>query len=89
MRWLAPWFLLLVFLTNLLLVGTRVIYLLTLVAQAAFYGVALLAHVSEGTRRNAVVRIIYFFVQVNVAVADAFRRLLTGKRMTTWQPSAR
>lgn len=89
MRWLAPWFLLLVFLTNLLLVGTRVIYLLTLVAQLAFYGVALLAHVSEGTRRNAVVRIIYFFVQVNVAVADAFRRLLTGKRMTTWQPSAR
>jgi glycosyltransferase involved in cell wall biosynthesis len=89
MRWLAPWFLVLVFLTNLLLIGTREIYVLTLAAQLAFYGAALLAHVSERAKRNAIVRIIYFFVQVNVAVADAFRRLLTGKRMTTWQPSAR
>jgi cellulose synthase/poly-beta-1,6-N-acetylglucosamine synthase-like glycosyltransferase len=89
MRWLAPWFLVLVFLTNLALIGSGAFYVLTLVAQLAFYGAALLAHSSESVKRNAVVRIIYFFVQVNVAVADACRRLLTGKRMTTWQPSAR
>ena len=89
MRWLAPWFLALVFLTNLLLLGGRGIYWLTFVAQLAFYGAALLAHFSASAKGNAVIRIIYFFVQVNVAVADAFRRLLTGKRMTTWQPSAR
>jgi hypothetical protein len=55
----------------------------------AFYGAAALAHLSEKVKRNTLVRIVYFFVQVNVAIADASRRLLTGKRMTTWQPSAR
>lgn len=89
MRWLVPWFLLLLFLTNLALLGTRPIYTVMLVGQLAFYGAAWLAHVSESAKNNGVVRIIYFFVQVNVAVADALRRLLTGKRMTTWQPSAR
>lgn len=89
MRWLVPWFLLLLLLTNLLLLGTRPIYSLMLAGQLVFYGAALLAHWSESAKNNGIVRIIYFFVQVNVAVADASRRLLTGKRMTTWQPSAR
>jgi len=89
MRWLVPWFLLLSFVTNWLLLGVRPLYTAILLGQLAFYGAALLAHVSESAKRNGVVRIIYFFVQANVAVADALRRLLTGKRMTTWQPSAR
>jgi glycosyltransferase involved in cell wall biosynthesis len=89
MRWLVPWFLLLLFLANLALLGTRPVYTVMLAGQLAFYGAAWLAHVSESAKSNGLVRIIYFFVQVNVAVADALRRLLTGKRMTTWQPSAR
>ena len=89
MRWMVPWFLLLLFLTNLALLGSRSLYWLTLLAQLGFYGLALLAHLNAGAKRNGLVRIIYFFTQVNIAIADAFRRLLTGKRMTTWQPSAR
>jgi cellulose synthase/poly-beta-1,6-N-acetylglucosamine synthase-like glycosyltransferase len=89
MRWLVPWFLLLLLFTNLLLLGTRPIYAVILAGQLLFYGAALLAHWNESAKSNGIVRIIYFFVQVNVAVADALRRLLTGKRMTTWQPSAR
>jgi cellulose synthase/poly-beta-1,6-N-acetylglucosamine synthase-like glycosyltransferase len=89
MRWLVPWFLLATFVTNLMLLGSGAIYVLAFVAQLVFYGAALLAHISASVKNNGAVRIIYFFVQVNVAIADAFRRLLTGKRMTTWQPSAR
>lgn len=89
MRWGVPWFLLLLFLINLALLGGRDVYWLMLFGQLAFYGVALAAHVSSRVRSNGIARIIYFFVQVNVAVADSCRRLLTGKRMTTWQPSAR
>jgi cellulose synthase/poly-beta-1,6-N-acetylglucosamine synthase-like glycosyltransferase len=89
MRWLVPWFLVLLLISNFLLLGTRPLYTMMLVAQLAFYFIAWLGHVNAGAKRNGIVRIIYFFVQVNVAVADALRRLLTGKRMTTWQPSAR
>jgi cellulose synthase/poly-beta-1,6-N-acetylglucosamine synthase-like glycosyltransferase len=89
MRWGVPWFLMLLFLTNLALLGRGDIYWLMLFGQLAFYGVALAAHLSLRVRSNGIARIIYFFVQVNVALADSLRRLLTGKRMTTWQPSAR
>ncbi len=89
MRWGVPWFLLLLFLTNLVLLGRGDIYWLMLFGQLAFYGIALAAHLSSRIRSNGIARLIYFFVQVNVALADSLRRLLTGKRMTTWQPSAR
>jgi cellulose synthase/poly-beta-1,6-N-acetylglucosamine synthase-like glycosyltransferase len=89
MRWGVPWFLLLLFLTNLALLGRGDIYWLMLFGQLAFYCVALAAHLSSRVRSNGIARIIYFFVQVNVALADSLRCLLTGKRMTTWQPSAR
>jgi hypothetical protein len=40
-------------------------------------------------RANGAARLIYFFVQVNIGLADALCRFIGGKRMTTWQPSAR
>lgn len=89
LRWGVPWFLLLLLLTSLSLAGQGGIYALALLAQIAFYGVAIAAHVNESVRQNAVARIIYFFVQANVAIAEACVSYWRGKRMTTWQPSAR
>lgn len=89
MRWGVPWFLLGLFLVNWSLLGHGWFYTLALLAQLAFYGAALAAHYREDLREHGVVRIVYFFVQVNVAIADACCRFLAGKRMTTWQPSAR
>jgi cellulose synthase/poly-beta-1,6-N-acetylglucosamine synthase-like glycosyltransferase len=89
MRWGVPWFLVLLFLFNFRLLGEGAIYALTFLAQLAFYGVAMAAHVNAGLKSNALVRLVYFFVQVNVGIADATVRFVSGKRMTTWQPSAR
>ena len=57
--------------------------------QGAFYGLALAGHLRPELRSWAAVRIVYFFVQVNVAIAQATAQFLAGRRMTTWQPSAR
>jgi len=89
MRWAVPWLLAVLFIVNLALVGKHDIYALILLGQLAFYGVAAVAHVSERFKAHGAVRIVYFFVQVNVALADAFWRCVSGKRMTTWQPSSR
>jgi hypothetical protein len=89
MRWLVPYFLIALLVVTTLLAPTHTFYLLALLAQVAFYGIALLAHLSHGIRRHAVPRLIYFFVQVNVGLADAMLRFLSGQRMVTWQPSAR
>ena len=89
MRWAVPWLLLPVLLLNPFLLQKHWIYQVLFAGQLAFYGVAALAHFSEPLKRIGPVRIVYFFVQSNLAVAEACLRFATGKRMTTWQPSAR
>ena len=89
MRWLVPLFLSLLLLVNIGLAGHGSFYALMLLGQLGFYGVALAAHYNENLRQNPAARIIYFFVQVNIAIAHAAYRYFSGKRMTTWQPSAR
>jgi cellulose synthase/poly-beta-1,6-N-acetylglucosamine synthase-like glycosyltransferase len=89
MRWGVPWFLSLLFLFNFRLLGEGAIYALTFLAQVAFYGVAIAAHLTPRLQTHSLVRLVYFFVQVNLGIADAAIRFCTGKRMTVWQPSAR
>ena len=89
MRWAVPWLLLLFFLVNFSLFGEGAFYSLAFLGQLAFYGIAIAAHVNESLKANAIVRLIYFFVQVNIGIAEATIQYLRGTRMTTWQPSAR
>lgn len=89
MRWLAPWFQLLLLLVSIALAGQGAVYTLTLVAQLAFYGLVLAGHWIPSLRESATVKIPYFFVQVNVATAQATVSFLSGRRMTVWTPSKR
>jgi cellulose synthase/poly-beta-1,6-N-acetylglucosamine synthase-like glycosyltransferase len=89
MRWLVPYLLLALLVVSVPLAARGGIYSLALAAQLAFYGVALLAHFSRRLRNHALPKLIYFFVQVNIGLADASLRFLGGQRMATWQPSAR
>ena len=89
MRWLVPWLLLAVLVLNLALLGEGVIYPLILLGQLLFYGLALLGWRVEAARSNALVKLVFFFVQVNVAIAQACLRYFSGQRMTVWTPSQR
>ena len=89
MRWAVPWFMLGFALVTLLLQAQGGIYQAALVAQLVFYGIALLGWISKRARENSAVRIIFFFVQTNLALAQAVGSFLVGKRMTVWTPSRR
>lgn len=89
MRWAVPWFLLILFVVSIMLVGSGWVYSLALVLQLAFYGVVLAAHFSPDLRDKSYIRIPYFFVQVNYAIAHATLQFLGGRRMTVWSPSQR
>ncbi len=89
MRWLVPWFLLGLLVVTFPLASAHPFYGLALLAQLAFYGVALLGQFKPDSRNNALVKIIYFFVQVNLAIMDSSLKFFRGNRMTTWKPSAR
>lgn len=89
MRWLVPWFMLLALLTALYLAPGDPLYAALLGLQLLFYALVALGALMPSSRERVLVKIPYFFVQVNVAIAHATLAYLSGTRMTVWQPSAR
>lgn len=89
LRWLVPWFMLGALGSSLLLWWTHEIYRLAAVVQIAIYGGVAVAHMFPSLRRKLFLRIGYYFVQVNIAIAHAAILFLAGERMTVWQPSSR
>lgn len=89
MRWMVPWFLIITAISNILLWNSHVFFNLTLIAQISFYLLAALGYFSAKARNNSIIKICYFFVQVNIAIAHATIQFLSGKRVTRWAPSKR
>ncbi len=89
MRWGVPWFMAVLLLLTVLLQGQGLIYSLALYAQCVFYGLAILGWLSLSLRQNTLIKIIFFFVQTNLALAQAMVSFVSGKRMTVWTPSKR
>lgn len=89
MRWAVPWFQLLLLVVSIALSGKGGVYLLALVVQVVFYGAVVSAYLKPSLRDITLIKIPYFFVQVNIAVAHATVQFLSGRRMTVWTPSER
>lgn len=89
MRWAVPWFLLALFIASIRLAGESWFYSLALLAQLATYGLVIAAWRNASLLGNTIIKLMYFFVQVNLAIADATIAFLSGKRMTVWTPSQR
>ena len=89
MRWGVPWFMAVFLLLTILLQGQGIVYTLALIAQMVFYGLAVAGWLSTSLRENTLIKIIFFFVQTNLALAQAIVSFILGKRMTVWTPSRR
>lgn len=85
LRWLVPLFLLVMFLANLLLLGTHVVYNVLFVGQVLFYGLAASGMLmrDRGSRAR-VLYIPYYFCLVNVASLRGIMDAYCGKTYTTW-----
>lgn len=89
MRWAVPWFQVLLFACSLGLLAHGGIYLLVFVGQVVFYATVIAAHFIDGLRNFTLIKIPYFFVQANLAIARATISFIRGQRMTVWTPSKR
>lgn len=89
MRWGVPWFMMIFLLLTVSLQGQGLIYTLALYAQCVFYGLAMAGWLSTTMRKNTLVKLTFFFVQTNLALAQAMISFSLGKRMTVWTPSKR
>ncbi|MCS5565945.1 glycosyltransferase family 2 protein [Marinobacter sp.] len=89
MRWLAPWFGLTLFCLSVVLAKANAVYLIALVGQLMFLGAVAVAYWMPSLRDRTLLKIPFFFVQANAAVAHAGVSFLSGRRMTVWTPSKR
>jgi cellulose synthase/poly-beta-1,6-N-acetylglucosamine synthase-like glycosyltransferase len=89
MRWLVPWFMVLLLAVSALLAREHSWYAAALALQLLGYGTALVGALVPAARRFALVKLAYFFAQVNLALARASLEFLSGRRIVQWEPSAR
>ncbi len=88
-RWLVPLYLIFLFWTNLLLIDTAGIFLITLIIQTIFYLFALAGYLISGLKRHFIFKIPLFFVMVNYSSIVAWHNFLLGNKFIIWEPTKR
>lgn len=89
MRWAVPWFMVSLFITSIMIWQQHILFALVFIAQLVFYGIGLIGLISKDLRSNTLVKLPFFFIQVNMALFHASILYLMGKRITKWEPSKR
>ncbi len=89
LRWLVPLFLFSAFLSNLVLAFGSGGYLIILLFQLAFYGIAVVIMLKKEPPNSILMKVPAYFLSVNLAIALAWWRYLSGYRVLMWTPSER
>lgn len=88
-RWLVPFAMLTVLITNAILTVAFGRYGLLLALQTVFYAVALSGLCWRSLLRLPAVKLPAFFVLVNASIFKAWLRYWSGDRLFVWEPSKR
>jgi len=97
-RWLVPFFLILAFISNAMIMPSSAFFTVLFILQIVFYMLAFVYFQLE--TRNAhnyqlramsyeLLKIPYYFVLVNASILVAWWKYLKGERATFWEPSKR
>jgi len=88
-RWLIPFALVLVFLTNALLASQSPEYTYLMVLQVVFYTVVLAGLTNRSLASRNLFRIPLYFATTNLSILIAWFMYLNGDRSIHWEPSQR
>lgn len=89
MRWLVPFFLLLLFGANLFLLKETAYQILFMLQTVFYLMVVLSLSSSENLKNRMIGRIPLYFITVNTAILFAWFKYLTGVRQEIWNPTKR
>jgi cellulose synthase/poly-beta-1,6-N-acetylglucosamine synthase-like glycosyltransferase len=93
LRWLTPFLLLLLFLTNIFLLHTHFIFRLTFLLELITVFIALIHWLFLNNKKSegifSYAESIFYFYLVNLALLFAWVKFITGKREIIWEPSRR
>ncbi|MCU7930678.1 MAG: glycosyltransferase family 2 protein [Candidatus Thiodiazotropha sp. (ex Codakia rugifera)] len=89
MRWLVPFFLILL-LTSSLVLADYLFYYVVFIAQILFYALGVSAIPKNSLMHDSIIgKIPLFFTMVNMAILKAWVMYYFGKRQEVWQPTKR
>ena len=90
LRWFAPHLMLVIFLTNLALLGAP-FYNLLFIGQILFYALGLYGQkkIDNGDKVSGIIAIVSFFLSMNIALGQGFLKFLKGHQSGGWQRTAR
>ena len=88
-RWLLPFGVIAVLISNLFLWNDGFFYRMFFVLQLLGYLAGLASHAGKSLAKFGMLKIASFFVMGNVATLIAWWKFLQGDKMVTWEPSRR
>ena len=89
LRWLVPFFLILIFVSNIFLFENSNLFKIIFIVQTLFYLLALFGYLSPKFESNILIKIPKYFVAVNSSIFIAWLKFFKGERIVMWQPSKR
>ncbi|HEX9658562.1 MAG TPA: glycosyltransferase family 2 protein [Bacteroidota bacterium] len=89
LRWLVPFFLIVAFVSNLVLLHDSLVYSALLLLQLLCYGCGVLGLLRPKMQDMIFVRISVYFLAVNTSILISWWRYLSGQRIVTWAPTRR
>ncbi len=92
-RWLVPFFLVVAFIANSMIIFSSIYLFLIFLLQIIFYAFAFFYYQkqqsSSADKISTVFRLPFFFVTVNFSILTAWWQYIKGQRATFWEPSKR
>jgi cellulose synthase/poly-beta-1,6-N-acetylglucosamine synthase-like glycosyltransferase len=89
LRWLVPFFLLVVLIANGALVNDGLFYRLALLGQLILYCMAILAYAVPKLQEISIFRIPLFFCMVNLSILGGWYQFLRGEKQVVWTATRR
>ncbi|MCB0283312.1 MAG: glycosyltransferase family 2 protein [Calditrichae bacterium] len=89
LRWMIPWFAVILLLINIPLLFSGYFFKLTIILQLFFYVAALIGHKFEKLNSIILIKIPYFFSLANFAILHAWIKFFKGEQIVMWTPSKR
>jgi cellulose synthase/poly-beta-1,6-N-acetylglucosamine synthase-like glycosyltransferase len=89
LRWLVPFFMIAILVSNVLLAGSSNVFLVILLGQIVFYGAGWTAIWKNYYSTGRLLKIPAYFITVNASILVAWLRFIGGQRILTWTPSER
>jgi hypothetical protein len=86
LRYLAGFFLFIVFLSNIFIAGSHPVYMATLIIQIIFYLLGTIGYLLKENNTTAYTYIPFYFLILNISAIVAFLQFCTGKKQTLWEP---